>query len=370
MSALFEPTRIKSLEMPNRFVRSATWMAMAAEDGTCTPLQTETYAHLAAGDIGLIISGFFFVSPEGKGPPGMSGLYSDDVAASFRGLVDAVHAAGGRIAAQIAHCGVRSNPLPGHGPALGPMQVLKENGDVAVRKMAPDEIARIIADFAAAAERAKRLDFDAVQLHFAHGYLGSQFLSPYYNRRDDAYGGPLENRIRFLLEVYAEVRDAVGDGFPVMAKLNSQDFVDGGLPLEEGVRAAVALDEVGLDLVEVSGGTADSRRLGPARAVKSAEDENYLRQNALAVKAAVTMPVATVGGVRQLASARRLIEDDGLDYVALSRPFLREPHLVIRWKAGDEEPVECISCSRCFRTHLKGRGIFCAQCRDQEKPGK
>jgi len=368
MAELFEITTIKSLEMQSRFIRSATWLAMAGEDGSCTPRLVETCAHLAGGGIGLIIAGFSFVSPEGKGPPGMTGLHDDRTAASFDDLVNGVHARGGRIAAQIAHCGARSSPLPGAGAVLGPSEVLRENATVAVRELERGEIARIAADFAAAAQRARSVGFDAVQLHFAHGYLGSQFLSPFYNKRTDEYGGPIENRVRFLMDVYGAVRDAVGPGYPVMAKLNSADFLEGGLPLEEGVYTAVRLAEAGIDLIEVSGGTADSGRLGPARAVKSEEDEGYLRANALAVKKAVSMPVAVVGGIRRLEHARSLVEEDGIDYVSLSRPLICEPHLVARWKAGDSAPARCVSCSRCFRTHVKGRGIYCDPPGSRRKP--
>jgi 2,4-dienoyl-CoA reductase-like NADH-dependent reductase (Old Yellow Enzyme family) len=359
MADLFYKTAVKSLTMNNRFIRSATWLAMGAEDGSCTPQLVEAYARLAEGEIGLIIAGFSFVSPEGKGPQGMTGLHDDATAETFRDQVEAVHAGGGRISAQLAHCGARSSPLFGAGEALGPSEVLKENGDVAVRELDRDGIARIVADFAAAAARARSVGFDAVQLHFAHGYLGSQFLSPYYNRRTDDYGGTIENRLRFLLEVYGAVRNELGDSYPIMAKLNSADYVDGGLTLDEGVAAAVRLAEAGIDLIEVSGGTADSGRLGPARAVKSETDEAYLRENALAVKSAAGVPVAVVGGIRRLEQARSLVQADNLDYVSLSRPFLREPGLVARWKSGDGAPALCESCSRCFRTQVRGRGIFC-----------
>jgi 2,4-dienoyl-CoA reductase-like NADH-dependent reductase (Old Yellow Enzyme family) len=367
MAALFETTRIKSLELKNRFIRSATWLALAAEDGACTPRLVEIYTRLAESEIGLIIAGFSFVSPEGKGPQGMTGLHDDRTAASFEDLVAGVHERGGRIAAQLAHCGARSSPLFGEGEVLGPTEVLKENGETAVRALEQDEIARIAGDFAAAALRARAVGYDAVQLHFAHGYLGSQFLSPYYNKRNDEYGGPIENRIRFLLEVYARVRAAVGEGYPVMAKLNSEDFLEGGLSLEEGEHAAVRLAEEGLDLIEVSGGTADSGRLGPARAVKSEGDEAYLLPNALAVKKAADLPVAVVGGIRRLELAQRLVEEHSLDYVSLARPLLREPHLIARWKAGDGSPALCVSCSRCFRTLVKGREIFCDPPKGKEK---
>lgn len=367
MGILFEKSRIKSVAPENRFLRSATWMAMAADDGACTPLLTDTYARLADGGIGLIIAGFCFVSPEGKGPAGMAGMHSDHVVDGFRQMVDRVHFKGGMIAAQLAHCGAKSSPLPGSGEPLGPSDVVLENGTVTVRALKAVEIDRIAGDFAAAAVRAREIGYDAVQLHFAHGYLGSQFLSPYYNKRTDDYGGPIENRVRFLLEVYDRTRRAVGDDFPVMAKLNVEDFLDEGLTQEEGLFAAERLDEAGIDLIEVSGGTADSGRLGPARALKTRDDEVYFFENAMAVKSRISAPVAIVGGIRRLEDAAMLVEDYGLDYVSLSRPFLSEPHLVKRWKSGDTAPARCISCSRCFRSFTKGRGIFCAKFENTQK---
>ncbi len=368
MPSLFEKTSIKSLSMPNRFIRSATWMSMAAADGSCTPRLVETTENLAAGGIGLIIAGFSFVSPEGKGPVGMTGMHSNHLVAGFRGLVDRVHGLGTPIAAQLAHCGIQSAPLSADGEVLGPSDIARDAGRTArgggrlkARGLEAFEIDRIVEDFAAATVRAKEIGFDAVQLHFAHGYLGSQFLSPYYNQRDDEYGGSIENRIRFLLEVYRAARDAVGDRYPLMAKLNVEDFLEGGLTAEEGVWAATRLAEEGVDLLEISGGSGDSGRLGPARAIKTADDEGYFYRNAMAVKNAVQIPVAIVGGVRRFEHARRLVEEDGLDYVSMSRPLIREPNLVKRWGAGNLAPAECTSCSGCFRSMLKGRGIFCAQ---------
>ena len=365
MPSPFEKTTIKSLTMPNRFIRSATWMSMAAEDGSCTPRLVETTENLAAGGIGLIIAGFSFVSPEGKGPLGMTGMHNNHVAAGYRGLVDKVHAHGTPIAAQLAHCGIQSTPLEGE--VLGPSDIARDDGRLKARRLETFEIDRIVEDFAAAAVRAKEAGFDAVQLHYAHGYLGSQFLSPYYNKRDDEYGGSIENRIRFLIEVYRAARGAVGDTYPLLAKLNVEDFLDGGLKAEEGVFAATQLAAEGIDMIEVSGGSGDSGRLGPARAIKSSDDEGYFHQNAMAVKKSAPIPVAVVGGIRRFEHARRFIEEDGLDYASLSRPLIREPGLIKRWQEGDLSPADCTSCSRCFRSMLKGRGIFCAQLKAEKK---
>jgi len=337
-------------------------MAMAAPDGACTDLMTEYYPRLAEGGIGLIIGGFAFVSPEGHGPPGMAGLHSDHVVDGYRVMVEKIHARGGRIAAQLAHCGIKSRPeFNFGGEILGPSDFFTDDGTQTARGLTREEIARIVDDFAAAAVRARDAGYDAVQLHFAHGYLGSQFLSPFYNKRTDEYGGSVENRVRFLNEVHAKVRDALGEGYPLMAKLNVEDFLDGGLTSGDGVYAAAVLAGEGLDLIEVSGGTGDSKGLGPARILESREDEVYFLENAASVKSAVSIPVALVGGIRRYEDARNLVEKEGFDYVSLCRPFIREPGLINRWERGEETPAQCISCSRCFRTQIKGKGIHCAQ---------
>ncbi len=359
MTKLFEETRVKSLVLPNRFFRSATWMALAAEDGSARSQLRDIWFRLAESEIGLIIAGFSFISPDGIGPPGMTGLHTDAVAETFRPLVAGVHARGGRIAAQIAHCGVKSRPLPGMGDVAGPSEVIRKDGRVEARALEKEEIARIISDFAAAAARARAVGFDAVQFHFAHGYLASQFLSPYYNRRTDEYGGSARNRLHFLEEICRLARAAVGEDYPLMAKLNGEDFLEGGLTPAEGIFAAASLESFGLDLIEVSGGTGDSGRLGPARTITSPDEEAYFSRQAVAIRKAVKIPVALVGGIRRFEDAERLVDDEGLDYVSLARPFICEPHLVKRWARGVRMPAHCISCSRCFRTHLRGQGIYC-----------
>jgi 2,4-dienoyl-CoA reductase-like NADH-dependent reductase (Old Yellow Enzyme family) len=370
MTTLFEESRVKSLLLPNRFFRSATWMALAADDGSATEQLRDVWFRLAESEIGLIIAGFSFISPDGKGPPGMAGMHTDAVAESFRPVVEGVHARGGRIAAQIAHCGVKSRPLPGMGDVAGPSEVIRKDGLLEARALEKEEIARIVADFAAAAARARAVGFDAVQLHCAHGYLASQFLSPHYNRRTDEYGGSPQNRLRFLEEMCRGARAAVGADYPLMAKLNGEDFLEGGLTLAEGISAAASLESFGLDLIEVSGGTGDSGRLGPARAVTSSDDEAYFFRQALAIRKAVKIPVAVVGGIRRFEDAERLVDGEGLDYVSLSRPFICEPHLVRRWARGVRMPAHCISCSRCFRTHLRGHGIYCGWREESRKKKK
>ncbi|MFH2000458.1 MAG: NADH:flavin oxidoreductase [Planctomycetota bacterium] len=365
MKSLFQETRIRSLKVPNRFMRSATWMALADPEGYCNKRVFQCYEELGRGALGLIISGFGFVSPEGQGPAGQLGFCSNAHVDGLRVLTQRVHDQGGRMAAQIVHCGNQSKPENnGNRDVLGPSDRFDEEGKQVARALTLKEIGRIVDDFGAAAERVRDAGFDAVQLHFAHGYLGSQFLSPYHNERKDEYGGSIENRCRFLSEAYLKVRAAVGEAFPVMAKLNIEDFVDTGLTCAHGLKAATLLENLGLDALEVSGGMAASGRLGPARRIKGREQEAYFRENAAAVKTAVgRMPVILVGGLRSPELMAEIHHETGIDYFSLSRPLIREPGLVKRWKKGDSSPAACVSCSGCFLSIKYGEGVFCIKTR-------
>jgi len=369
LESLFCETTIKSLTLANRFVRSATWMALAAPDGSCTDPLFECYENLARGELGLIVTGFAYVSREGQGPEGQLGIYADHLVDGLRRLVERVHDQGGKIAVQIVHCGDLSRPENNGGrEVLGPSDRQDEQGNPIARALTTAEISRVVDDFGAAAERARAAGFDAVQLHFAHGYLGSQFLCPLHNRREDEYGGSLEHRSRFLREVYAKAREAVGGDYPVLAKLNLEDYVEGGLSSEEGVQVAVQLADQGLDALEISGGLRESGDLGPARRnIEEPEQEAYFLTNAVTVKEATRLPVMLVGGLRTPAVLARIHRETGIDYFSLCRPLIREPSLVCEWREGRRTKADCISCSGCFLSVKKGRGIFCIRKKDRER---
>jgi 2,4-dienoyl-CoA reductase-like NADH-dependent reductase (Old Yellow Enzyme family) len=211
-----------------------------------------------------------------------------------------------------------------------------------------------------AAERAKAAGFDGVQIHAAHGYLFSQFLSPAYNRRNDANGGSIENRSRALCDTVAAVRQAVGPDFPVLVKINAWDDVEGGLTLEDSVEAARLLQNAGLDAIEVSGGFLTSKTLSPSRlGITRPEKEAYFEKGAAAFKQALDIPVILVGGIRSLEKAGELVAGGVADYISLCRPLIREPGLINRWRSGDTGPALCRSDNLCFRPAFKGEGIFC-----------
>ena len=213
---------------------------------------------------------------------------------------------------------------------------------------------RTVKAFGDAAQRAVESDFDAVQIHAAHGYLLSQFLSPYYNKRDDAYGGTLENRAKFLVQVYEEIRQKVGKAFPVMVKINSEDFLEEGNTVEEIIKVSHMLEDLGVDAIEMSGGTFESGKLIPSRTgtSKSKEREVYYKKAAETFKKEIKIPLILVGGFLSFNIAQEAVNSGLTDYVALSRPLIREPHLVKRWAAGDREKASCISCNKCFKTLL------------------
>lgn len=361
MAQPFESLRIKSLTLPNRFVRSATWEGLAAQDGSVTPELTERMVELARGEVGLIISGHAFVSREGQAGLRQLGAYDDKLEPGLAAMARAVHQAGGRIALQLAHAGQQANPRLSGLPAMGP-SVLLQDGRPANRELDTAGIAELAAAFGRAAALARRAGYDAVQIHSAHGYLLNQFLSPAWNHRADEYGGSLENRARLALEVLAAVRAAVGPEYPVLAKINSEDFVPGGLTPGEAVAAAALLEKAGLDAVEFSGGSrAAGERLMPARKglLKTADQEVYYRDAARLYKERVRIPLVLVGGIRSLEVAEEVLGSGLADAVALSRPLICEPWLVRRWHEGDRRKAECVSDNACYGPGFAGEGIRC-----------
>jgi 2,4-dienoyl-CoA reductase-like NADH-dependent reductase (Old Yellow Enzyme family) len=210
MPELFEPTSIKSLSLVNRFVRSATWEGLADENGAPTPRLVNLMADLARGGVGLIISSHSVVSRDGRSFRWKLGLYDPSVLPGLRRMAETVHEEGGVIALQIAHGGIRADSgLTGTQP-MGP-SIHDVGGGKQAREMSLADIQRIKGDFVRAAAMAREAGFDAVQIHAAHGYLLSQFLSPYYNRRHDRYGGATANRARLTVELLEDVRREVGN---------------------------------------------------------------------------------------------------------------------------------------------------------------
>ena len=360
MKKLFEKTTINGMTLANRFVRSATWEGMCEKDGRPTPRLASCYRNLAAGGVGLIITGYTFVRPDGKQLPGKMGIHSDDFAAEMRSLVRAVHGEGGKICMQLVHAGGQTTAKTAGRRPLAPSSVRVEQFPEEPEAMNKEDIEEIVEAFGEGARRAKAYGFDAVQLHAAHGYLINQFLSPLTNRRTDGYGGSVQNRCRFLREVYRRVRAGVGPDFPVLAKLNGSDNLEGGLVLSDALLAARLLDEGKIDAIEVSGGTSASGDKAPVRTkIDKPDQEAYNLALAREIKKRVRCPLMVVGGFRSLEVINKALREEGIDYISMARPFIREPRLIKRWKEGDRSPARCISCNGCFKPGLKEGGIYC-----------
>ena len=359
MASLFETTEINGMTLKNRFVRSATYEGIAEEDGAVTPALMEMMKRLAIGGTGLIITGHAYVAKEGQAGKRQLGIYNDQLIPGLRDMVDAVHQQGGIIVTQLAHSGLFADPeITGERP-FSP-SVVPGTTPHDVHQMTMADIQDVVKAFGRAAARAINAGFDGVQIHSAHGYLLSQFLSPYFNRRSDVYGGDLKNRVRMPLEVLQTVRSAVGKQYPVLVKMNTSDFLNGGLSLNDSVAVGELFQQNGIDAIELSGGTGLSGKLNPIRTgIQEEKDEAYFQNAAISFKNKIAIPTMIVGGIRSYKIAEELITSGTADYISLSRPLIREPGLVNRWKSGNREKAACISCCNCLFGARAGKGLHC-----------
>jgi 2,4-dienoyl-CoA reductase-like NADH-dependent reductase (Old Yellow Enzyme family) len=360
MSKLFEATTIQNMQLDNRFVRSATGLGAAADDGTCTSGIVDAMVKLARGGVGLIITGHAYVDKVGQAGPRQMGCHNDSMLPGLTAMAQAVHQAGGKVALQIAHAGLLADTEQTGQDPLGPSPMQTENGPVG-RAMTAGELDDMVAAFASAASRAVQAGCDAVQIHSAHGYGLGQFISPFFNKRTDEYGGSVENRARMHRRVIAAVREAVGDAYPILIKMNVVDLLDGGLSKEEMVEACVLLEQAGIDAIELSGGTTYALRKGQIELTPFPTKKKtvYYRDAAELYKTKVDVPLMLVGGIRSFETSEELVERGVADYISLCRPLIREPDLVKRWKAGDRRKADCISDNLCGYAIMQGKDLHC-----------
>jgi len=288
------------------------------------------------------VKGHLYVMDSGKAHEGMAGISSDKHIPRLKELTDAVHRHNGTIVAQINHGGVVHEP-----DRAGPSEYNED--DWTARALTVDEIETIIEAYVDAAERAIQAGFDGVQIHGAHGYLVSQFLSKLTNKRQDKWGGSLENRMRFLLKVYDEVRGRVSSA-PVLLKLNCDDFSPDGFTVEESALVAETVVGKGLDLLEISGGGRGRQQELRARAKHEDPifaDLDFAGHAELIRSSTKPSPMALVYGFRKLETMQAVVDRGLADFVSMSRPFIREPDLVKRLMAGQKE-VSCIRCNDCY----------------------
>ncbi|MCX7681723.1 MAG: NADH:flavin oxidoreductase [Anaerolineae bacterium] len=385
MTQLFEEGRIGSMTLRNRIIKSATFESMSGPNGACTEELRAYHRRIAAGGAALLIAAYVGVHPSGVAYANQSRLDRDELIPGFRELTHQVHDHGALVVAQLNHAGrVADETLIGH-PPLGPSPIPDKLLRTRPREMTEEEIETVLDAYAAAAVRAREAGFDGVQLHCAHGYLISQFLSPATNQRADRWGGTLENRQRFALEAVRRTRKAVGLEYPLLVKLNYDDFLRNGFTLSEAVDTARKLAQEGVDAIEVSGGFTESvfyiarggipidrilegmslpKRMALGTLLRAMQGrvrlvEGYNLEGARAIKAAVPIPVISVGGFRSREVMEQVLRRGEADFISLARPLIREPDLPTKFQRGGSEKATCVSCNLCLTEMGKGNPVRC-----------
>lgn len=339
---LSSPFFLGELRLPNRVVMPPMVVWKAAEDGTVTPGILEHYAESTGP--GLVVVEATVVSPEGRLARRQLGIFEDRHVEGLARIASTVHASGAAASIQIHHAGRNTNRENTFGaPILAPSAIPSRAGAEPPTALTEAEIERILEAFRAAAVRAADAGFDAIEIHGAHGYLVSQFLSPLANQRTDRWGGSLENRARFLREIVRRAREAAGTRLLVGCRLGVADGEKGGLPLEEGLQVARWIAEDGVGLIHVSNG------MGGVPAVAPAGSPCSPRMHlAFAVKEAVRVPVIGVGDVRAASLAEEILASGRLDLVAVGRALLADPSWAAKSLAGREAEIEvCRACRAC-----------------------
>ncbi|MBO6141431.1 MAG: NADH:flavin oxidoreductase [Ruminococcus sp.] len=313
MKTIFDKTEIKNLKLKNRLFRSATWEALADENGHFDEEIYNIYDELAAGGVGCIISGFTSVSDGDQYFGGMARLSNDGLIPEHKRLVDTVHKHGVPIIVQLALGEYQNKEI----------DELTENDTHTIREM-----------FISAADRAVLAGYDGVQIHAAHGFFLSRYISPAYNRRADPE--------QLIIDIAKAVREHHND-LHITMKINSDDFMYGGLDENGSMRICLACVPF-LDSIEVSGnGTS-------VAGIKAGVNEAYFKRFALALAEKADIPVILVGGHRSIENMNRVLNEGGIECLSLSRPLIREPDLINRWQRGECSPAKCVSCNMCYRT--------------------
>jgi len=348
LKTLFSPEKIGNVQIKNRIVRSATYTHSATDDGYVTDEMIRFYSDLAKGGTGLIITGITTIDKVGNIQKGQTCLYDDSYIEGQKRFVSAIHEFSDvKIAPQLSHSG-RQGLTP-----IAPSAIIFREGDRMPKELTTEEVKDVIKNFINAGRRAYESGYDLIQLNSGHGWLLCNFLSPYTNKRTDEYGGNTQNRMKILVDIYNGIVDEVGKDFPITVKLQTQDFVEGGLTLDEGKTIAKTLVDLGFAAIEPSGGSGEISRLFkiryPAAKVQSQEDENYFLPAVKELKPIMKdSKIILMGGIRNPLTAESLLQESTADFIAMSRPLICEPNLPNRWKDGDLSPPICNSCNSCF----------------------
>lgn len=356
MVTLFDPITIGDLYLRDRVMRSATAEFLAdRETGAPTSEMGRIYRELAEGEVGLIVTGHACVSLSGRAHARMAAMASDDLISSWREVIRPAQEAGGRMMMQINHAGANADPKVTPQP-LSPSGVAT-NDLVKPRAMTDEEIRQVIADFGEAARRVREAGFDGLQLHGAHGYLITQFLTPKTNLRRDRWGGNEERRSAFLKAVVAEMRRRVGNDYPLWIKLGVAGSKESGLDMEEGARIAARCANYGIDCVEISFALGRPEWMG-----LSTEPPLFPLADAVRDAVGPDYPLALVYGFRTRSCMEAVLNSGVVQMISLCRPLIAEPDLVHKMERGLVDEVACVRCDLCH----PGEGEEGIACRNEQ----
>ncbi len=383
MSTLFKGGNIGALQLKNRMIRSASHEGLADEQGRPSEAQFQFYRGFVEGGIGLVITGYAGIMQAGKSALyRMSMIHSDDLIPAHRDLVDRIHGVGGKIVLQIAHCGRQTWSSETGEPLMAPSSIPCGFYREMPKEMTEKDILRVVEHFALAARRTREAGYDGVQIHGAHGYLLSTFLSRHSNKRTDRWGGSRENRFRIVDEVLKATRRMVGDDFPILIKLNTFERAPLGskpescLAFSEMVAATGSCNAIELSCGTNEGGFIMARGKFPTEAifrylrpycnyprliralfkyvvapfVKAKQPqftEGYNLDTAARVKQAISLPIITVGGMRSKQFMENAISSGKTDFVSMARPLIMEPDLPNKFRTGISEIALCDNCNEC-----------------------
>ena len=357
LDKLFSSFSMGTLEVKNRIVMPPLATNYASPEGFVTERQISYYVERARGGVGYITVEHTGILQQGKASPKMLLISTDEHVSRIGKLIKAVHRVGGKIVVQINHAGRQTSSAVTGYPIIGPSPIPCPTRDEIPRELSMVEIEEIVEAFSMAAQRVKKAGADGVELHMAHGYLICSFLSPFSNRRTDQYGGDIQGRARFAREVLRSVRNRVGPDFPIICRLSGDEYVAGGLKIEDSSQFAKILEQEGTDALHVSACNAASSYLNqPPYYV----EEGVFVHLAEAIKSVVNIPVITVGRIRNPVMADQILRDGKADLVSMGRALIADPHLPNKAKEGRLEEINfCIACNRCIQTQRRG-ALQCA----------
>ncbi|MBI9033983.1 MAG: NADH:flavin oxidoreductase [Bacteroidales bacterium] len=349
---IFEQTQFAGLTLKNRLWRSATWLQLADEKGHLSPELIRRYEELAEGGVGTIITGYAHVMENEQPNAGMMGIYSDDFIEEYKPFVKRIHDLGANLVMQVCYGGSSTRYQTEGRIIFGPSAVENPASGVTPKEMTLEDIKTVVDAYAQSARRVKEAGFDGVQLHAAHGYLYSQFLTPYFNRRTDAYGGTIENRARIIFETLEAVRKEVGPDYPVLIKMHSTDEWPGqGLTIDESLWVSRELEKRGITAIEFSGGNPhpDNKNKGAIRkGILKHENQAYFKNPTKYIAAHLSIPVISVGGHRDVAFMEQILNQSNISYFSMSRTLHSEPNLPSKWQLDPDYIPRCVGCIKCW----------------------